>query len=252
MWWPACDQPMYTIAGRLPEWDERQGGYVDPATAEPLPTWDEALEAIGDDDPPSHVVRFGPQLRADGVTANSAQVGRMIGYLTKYLTKALDVCHEVTTDAQRRHVDRLAEALRFEACAPTCANWLRYGIQPRNPRPRLTPGYCKGKAHRQATLGFGGRRVLVSRRWSGKSLSDHRVDRREWIAAQLAVLGRTMPDPSRLIWLPAHPGDPGVPRREYLIMRGIADRIRWRAELQTAANAPPDVGPSSPAIVPAA
>ncbi len=51
------------------------------------------MDAIGGDDEPAHVVRFGPQLRADGVTANSTNTGRMTGYLTKYLVKSLDTCH---------------------------------------------------------------------------------------------------------------------------------------------------------------
>jgi hypothetical protein len=75
---------------------------------------------------------------------------------------------------------RLAEALRYEPCSPRCANWLRYGIQPKNARPGLVPGACKGKAHRREYLGYPGRRVLVSRKWSGKTLADHRADRKTW------------------------------------------------------------------------
>jgi len=58
------------------------------------------------------VVRFGPQIRADGVNANSETAGKLIGYLTKYLTKTLDACLTVDSDRQRAHVDRLAAALR--------------------------------------------------------------------------------------------------------------------------------------------
>ena len=38
-------------------------------------------------------------------------------------------------------------------CSPRCANWLRYGIQPKNARPGLTPGARKGKAHDADHLG---------------------------------------------------------------------------------------------------
>jgi hypothetical protein len=238
VWWPAHDQAVYDD-GRLPTWDEDTGGYVDPDTGAPLTTWDEALDAIGQDDQPTHVVRFGPQLRADGVTANSTNTGRLIGYLTKYLTKSLDACHTVDTDAQRRHVDRLAAALRHEPCSPSCANWLRYGVQPKNARPGLVPGRCKGKVHRRETLGFGGRRVLVSRKWSGKTLGDHKADRVAWIRQQLTALGHD-PDgdgpagePSpRVAWQLLRPGDPAAPRREHLILRAVADRHRWRAQLR--------------------
>jgi hypothetical protein len=63
------------------------------------------------------------------------------------------------------------EALRFEACSPTCANWLRYGITPKDPRKGLVPGACNGKAHQPGHLGHAGRRVLVARKWSGKTLA---------------------------------------------------------------------------------
>ncbi|WP_131769805.1 replication initiator [Candidatus Protofrankia californiensis] len=249
VWWPACDQVVYSTE-RLPVWDDVTGGYLDPDSRTPLPTWDDALDAIGEDDEPAHVVRFGVQIRADGVTANSRNTGKLIGYLTKYLTKGLDACHTVTTDAQRQHVDRLADALRHEPCAPTCANWLRYGVQPKKPRAGLVPGRCTGKAHRRETLGFGGRRVLVSRRWSGKTLTDHREDRKEWLRRQLAVLGHTPDDDTageQVAWQLLRPGDPAAPRREHLLLRAIADRHRWRAQLDAARTA----GPPGPGALPA-
>lgn len=60
-------------------------------------------------------------------------------------------------------------------CSPTCANWLRDGVQPEGAKAGQQPGYCRGKAHRHQTLGFGGRRVLVSRKWSGKTLAVQRA-----------------------------------------------------------------------------
>jgi hypothetical protein len=48
--------------------------------------------------------------------------------------------------------------------------WLLYGIQPKGARRSLTPGRCKGKAHKPEHLGIAGRRVLVSRKWSNKTL----------------------------------------------------------------------------------
>jgi hypothetical protein len=94
--------------------------------------------------------------------------------------------------------------------------------------------------HRRETLGFGGRRVLVSRKWSGKTLGDHKADRVAWIRQQLAALGHD-PDtdgpagePSaRVAWQLLRPGDPAAPRREHLILRAVADRHRWRAQLRT-------------------
>jgi len=124
------------------------------------------------------VSRFGERFDVQGVLAGSKDAGRCIGYLTKYLTKQLGDCHQAATGAQARHAERLAVALRYEPCSPTCCNWLRYGIQPKNAKPNQCPGACKGKAHRGEYLGYPGRRVLVSRKWSGKTLADHRANRK--------------------------------------------------------------------------
>ena len=62
------------------------------------------------------------------------------------------------TAAQEQHAARLLDALRYEPCSPTCANWLRYGIQPKNAREGMRPGCCKGKPHRAENLGYAGRR----------------------------------------------------------------------------------------------
>ena len=186
----------------LPVWDEATGNYLDPATGEVLPTWDQALDAIGDEDEPWHVARFGDRFDAQGVLSGSKDAGRCIGYLTKYLTKQVADCHQAQTGAQQAHAARLAEALRFQPCSPRCANWLRYGIQPKNARPGLVPGCCKGKAHDADHLGYAGRRVLVSRKWSGKTLADHRADRKEWL---LATLGVSATDPARYAWEPVAP-----------------------------------------------
>ena len=41
------------------------------------------------------------------------------------------------------------------------------------PTTRSGPGRCEGQAHDAEHLGYGGRRVLVSRRWSGKTLTGY-------------------------------------------------------------------------------
>ena len=138
-------RPSSTTATHLPVWDEHTGTYLDPDTGEVLPTWDQALDAIGDEDEPRHVARFGARFDAQGVLAGSRDASRCIGYLTKYLTKHLGDCHQATTDAQAAHAARLADALRYEPCSPTCANWLRYGIQPKNARPGLRPRRLQGQ-----------------------------------------------------------------------------------------------------------
>ena len=68
--------------------------------------------------------------------------------LVAYLTRHVSDCH------QAAHAARLADTLRYEPYSPTCANWLRYGIQAKNPWPNPRPGCGKGKAHRREYLGY--------------------------------------------------------------------------------------------------
>jgi hypothetical protein len=239
VWWP--DVPVrYRDGDELPVWHDPVGGYVDPATGEVLTTWDEALDAISAYDLPWHVARFGERFDAQGVLAGSPQAGRCIGYLTKYLTKQVGDCHQATAGAQHDHAARLAEALRYQPCSPRCANWLRYGIQPKNARPGLTPGACKGKAHDADHLGYAGRRVLVSRKWSGKTLADHRADRKEWL---LRTLGVSATDPARYAWEPVAPTDQDHLDHARRLLHVVADRLRWQtalAEARKRAAMPPD------------
>jgi hypothetical protein len=135
----------------------------------------------------------------------------------------------------------MVQALRYEPCSPRCVNWLRYGIQPKNPRPGLRPGYCRGKAHCREHLGYAGRRVLVSRKWSGKTLTDHRADRKAWL---LETLGIPDADPARYTWGPVTPGDPDHMPPAQRLLHIVADRQRWHAALTEArrrANAPPNL-----------
>jgi hypothetical protein len=97
----------------------------------------------------------------------------------------------------------------------------------------MRPGCCKGKAHRREHLGYGGRRVLVSRKWSGKTLTDHKHDRRAWV---LATLGLTPDDPeaTRYMWEPVTGDDPNIEPLSRRLLRAVAERARWRAALDEA------------------
>ena len=196
VWWPGTTTVRFD-GDQRPVWDEQTCTYVDPYTGEVLPTWDDALDAIGDQAEPVHVARFGDRFDAQGVLSGSKDANRCIGYLTKYLTKQVADCHQAQTDTERAHAERLAEALRYEPCSPRCANWLRYGIQPKNARPGLVPGACKGKAHDRQHLGYAGRRVLASRKWSGKTLA-RPPGRPEELAAGHARRFGNRPGPLRL------------------------------------------------------
>ncbi|WP_308213021.1 replication initiator [Nocardia amikacinitolerans] len=101
---------------------------------------------------------------------------------------------------------------------------------PKGATDKTIPGRCKGKAHRRDTLGLPGRRVLVSRNWSGKTLPDHKQDRADFVRQLLASVGIVKPDRPHLIITPVEPGDQSVPPRDHLIMAAIAQRTTWRAE----------------------
>ena len=134
-------------------------------------------------------------------------------------------------------VDHLAEEVRWLPCAPTCANWLRYGVQPKDAQPGMVPGHCKHKAHDRANLGLGGRRVLVSRKWTGKTLAVHRSDRAAVVRAALEEAGIDPDDHDELAvsgtdgrWSWELLGRSRVDDRTYAMAIGeqIITRQRWR------------------------
>lgn len=261
VWWPAHDQPLYGAdTGRdLPVWDELSERFLDPATGVLLPTWDDALDDLAADETaePAHVVRFGAQLDYKGIVADDdngkrSKVGKAIGYLTKYLGKAIAETYGDDPDqlhpAQLDHMIRLHDQVKILPCSPTCANWLLYGISPKDADGNIVPGACDAKAHDRQHLGVGGRRVLVSRQWTGKTLTDHRADRAEVIRQTLAAAGVEMDDQSalsvaqntsddeqpRFIWTAIRPGDEDVPTHKEVMAYAITKRIRWRTEYEQA------------------
>jgi hypothetical protein len=236
VWWPAHDQPVYTD-DRLPTWDSRARAFTDPDTGVPLPSWEQACEGLTE---PAHVVRFGEQVHVKGILGGTEEAGRHVGYLTKYLTKSIGQAvglGEQATDAQRDHARRLHAELRVTPCSPRCAVWLLYGVQPQGARYSMTPGSCKGKAHRPEHLGIAGRRVLVSRKWSNKSLADHRAERGEFVRQLLEAAGIQPahgPQDGPYRWERPALADPDVPPRPVLLLQAVAERQRWKAEYTAA------------------
>ena len=244
VWWPAHDQLVYG-GEQLPLWDTRAKAFTDPDTGAPLPTWEQACENLTE---PAHVVRFGAQVHVKGILGGTEEAGRHVGYLTKYLAKSIGQSaglDEHATDAQRDHARRLHAELSITPCPPCCPVWLLYGIQPRGARHSMTPGHCKGKAHKPDHLGIAGRRVLVSRKWSNKTLDDHRAERGEFVRQLLDAAGIQPahgPEDGDYQWERTAPADPDVPPRPVLLLHAIAERQRWKAEYtaaQLAVGEPP-------------
>jgi Replication initiator protein, pSAM2 len=257
VWWPAHEEPVYT--DRIPQWTD--AGYADPETGEILPSWEEALDALAADSDarPAHLVRFGEQDNIQGLISGTPGVEPAIGYLCKYLTKPIASAYdesEGVSAARVAHIDRLAEEVRWLPCAPTCANWLRYGIQPAAARAGMVPGRCKHKAHDRTNLGLGGRRVLVSRKWSGKTLAVHRADRAAVVRAALEEAGIDPDHHDELSvvgsdgrWSWELLGRSRVDAVTYAtaISQVIATRQRWRREYEAAkATVAARAGPGPP------
>lgn len=234
VWWPNHDELVYTDPNHQPQWNPELGTFLDPDTGMPLTTWDEALHALdaNPDTQPAHVVRFGEQVHSKGILGGSDDAGRHIGYLTKYLTKSITEILEPDTAAQHAHHERLHAELAVTPCSPRCPVWLRYGIIPKGATSKTIAGQCKSKAHRRTTLGLPGRRVLVSRKWSGKTLPDHRADREQFVRQLLTDAGIRPPADNVRIY-PIEPGTRTPPRHE-LIMRAIAQRLTWKTQYNTA------------------
>jgi hypothetical protein len=246
VWWPPHDQLRYP-SDRLPIWDPRVKAFTDPDNRAPLLTFDEACEQLSE---PAHVVRFGPQVHVKGILGGTEEAGRHIGYLTKYLSKSIGQAvglGEYSTEAQREHVHRLHAELQITPCSPRCPVWLLYGIQPKGARHSMTPGRCKGKAHQPEHLGIAGRRVLVSRKWSNKSLDDHRAERGEFVRQLLEQAGihpTHGPQDGPYVWERTAPADPDVPPRPVLLLQAVAERQRWKAEYTAAQLATSDPPPA--------
>jgi hypothetical protein len=137
----------------------------------------------------------------------------------------------------------------MDPCSERCPNWLLYGIQPEHAHRELVPGASLGKAHKRHTLGYAGRRRLVSRRWTGRTLDDYRDARANTSCARSARLApcgarhrrRPRPHPLHLVARRTH--DPDPPDRTELVLRAINQRRRWRAQYDRARSATGDLGP---------
>jgi hypothetical protein len=125
----------------------------------------------------------------------------------------------------------------------------------------MRPGWCGSKAHDRHHLGLGGRRVLVSRQWTGKTLTEHKADRAEVVRQTLAAAGVEMPDSDRFsaaaadddgqprfIWTAVDPrADDDLPTWHGLMTRALVERIRWRTEYEQAKRAGPGADHTSSA-----
>ena len=116
---------------------------------------------------------------------------------------------------------------RAHRAAPTGSATASSPRTPARPRARRV----QGKAHDRTHLGYAGRRVLTSRKWSGKTLADHRADRKNWLTA---TLGISATGPARYTWEPVAPGDPDHMEHARRLLHVVADCARWQVALNQA------------------
>ncbi|WP_344843230.1 replication initiator [Nonomuraea dietziae] len=198
----------------LPVWED-EVGYLDPRTGE-------VLRDLG----PSprrphrrgrralHVLTFGDQVDAKGVLAGTPNADQVIRL-------PVQVPHQVDRRDLRpgqpapegsRRPDGGRPALR--AVLAHLPELARYGVQPKGAKPGQAPGQCRGKGHKPEHLGYPGRRVLVSRKWSNKTLTEHRADRRAWVLETPRSFGnrRHRPEPLHLATDPTRRPRPSAAR----------------------------------------
>ena len=232
-----------------------------PTPRSPLPTWDAGPGRSSMTIPtphPMHVMRVRAADRHQGPARRHPRrrPRRPLPHQVPHQGRRRDLHRqaEPSDAAYEDHIDRLHAEVRYLPCSPDCANWLRFGIQPRTVGPGLIPGRCPGKAHDRDNLGVGGRRVLVSRGWSGKTLRDHRADRSAVVREALEAAGIDVASAQRMA-AQVVTAD-GAPRYDWsvticrqattaaVLMTTILERRRWREQYELAksvlaANGPP-------------
>ena len=250
VWWPSFDTPVYVH--RRPRWDGHD--YVDPDTGRA------PADLAGSPRPgrPRHP-------RARGAVREAARHGwdrRPIGRCGPGDPVSDEVPHQVH---RRRLHTRPTMTTRHPipaiwrtstGCMPSCStcpavSGARTGSatasNPWMPDLAWLPGRCGGKAHDRDNLGLGGRRVLVSRQWSGKTLAEHRADRATVVREALEAAGMLAPEIERMaatvlakdgkprfVWTDTRPDAATYIR---VILAAVAEQQRWRAQYQAAKEA---------------
>ena len=245
LWWPPHDTPVYV--DRLPVWTDR--GYTDPTTGELLPSWDRGARRP----------RRRPRRRA-GARGAVRGPGRHPGPDRRHARARSGpsaTCASTspspspppTTTATtcRRPGWRTSTAWPKKSAGSRARRRVRTGCATASNPPPPRPGWSRGTASTRRTtatnLGLGGRRVLVSRKWSGKTLAAHKADRAAVVRAALEEAGIDPDDHDELSvvgtdgrWSWELLGRNRVDAATYAaaISQAITTRQRWRAEYEAA------------------
>lgn len=190
-------------------------------------------------------MRFGARTRRSRACCGGSRTPTGLGYLTKYITKDVAGTYDDDqNDRRQAHVDRLHRELRYLPCSERCANWLRYGIQPKNASPDLAPGFCDRRRTDANTSAS-----AAGASWS--PANGHPRPSPGTAPTERTSFGPHSSRPASLLRTPtACPADvhtsDGRPRfvwepieRDHstyaqVVMLAVAERRRWRAEYDTA------------------
>ncbi len=109
----------------------------------------------------------------------------------------------------------------------------------------MIPGHCDKRVHWPERCGYGGRRVLVSRHWTGKTLAEHAAERRDAVSVVMEAAGYDMPEgcsatelrddgEPRWIYEPINPGELPGDQYQQALIASVARRVAWREQYQRA------------------
>ena len=231
VWWPSTDVVRFD-GDELPVWDEDNGTYLDPATGEVLPTWDQALDAIGPND---DAVARGPvrdRVRRPG-RAGRVQGRRPVHPLPDQVPD--QARRRLPPGRHRRPARARRPARRRAAVRAVLADLrqlapLRHPAQerPRRPAPRRVQG--QGPPPRAPRLRRAPRAGLPqvvgqdARRSPGRPQGLAAGTPSAWSAAR----------PGRYTWHVVTPSDHDHLPYDRRLLHVVADRTRWKAALDEA------------------
>jgi hypothetical protein len=100
VWWSPTHQVKHDDTS-LPVWHEASGNYLDPATGELLPTWDQTLDALGE---AGRAAARGPALHVGSAARLAANCGAVPshGWRSRILARETATCWQTGSPAWDR------------------------------------------------------------------------------------------------------------------------------------------------------
>ena len=174
VWWPAHDQPVYTARPRAGVGrDPRPRLLRRPRHRRPAAHLGAGARRARRR--PRRRARrtsssSAPQVDIQGVVAGTDKTDKALRLPDQVPDQGLGETADPTPPPPRPTSTASSRPCAGSPCSESCANWLLHGVSPRSPKPGMCPASAAARPTSRDTLGYGGRRCLVSRKWSGKTL----------------------------------------------------------------------------------